>query len=115
MDIQAKTRYVRLSPTKARDLARAMRGKPAAEALKIVEFSERKAAVQLAKTLRSAIANAVNNASLAEEGLYVREALVNQGPSMRRHFSRSRGMASPIRKPSSHITITLTDEQPSVQ
>ena len=115
MEIQATTKFVRMSPFKARDLARALRGLPVPEALKIVEFSERKAARHLAKTLKSAIANAENNAKASAEKLFVREAIIEQGPSLRRFWPRSRGMVSPIQRRMSHIKITLTDEKPSAK
>ncbi len=113
MEIRATTRYVRLSPSKARDLARALKGLPVADALRVVEFSERKAAAQLEKTLKSAIANAENNAKASADTLYVRQAVIEEGPRMRRHWARSRGMVSPVVRRMSHIKITLTDEKPS--
>lgn len=112
MEIEATTKFVRLSAYKARDLARAMRNLPVAEALRVVEFSERKAAFHLRKTLRSAIANAENNAKVSAEKLFVRRAVVEQGPVMKRFWPRSRGMVSPILRRMSHIRITLTDEKP---
>ena len=111
MEVHAKTKYVRLSPSKARDLARAIQGRSVPEALKITQFSERKAAFQLAKTLKSAIANAENNAKLSAENLYVREAVVEVGPTMKRWWPRARGMVSPVLRRTSHIKITLTDEK----
>jgi large subunit ribosomal protein L22 len=115
MEIKATTRYVRLSPSKARDLARALRGLSVADALKIEEFSERKAAFHIAKTLKSAIANAENNAKASADALYVREAVVQQGPMLKRFWPRSRGMVSPVLRRMSHIKITLTDEKPSAK
>jgi large subunit ribosomal protein L22 len=111
MDIQAKTRFVRLTPSKAHDLARAIRGLPVAQALKVVQFSERKGARQLEKTLKSAIANAENNAKLSAAKLFVRKAVVERGPVMKRFWPRSRGMVSPVLRRMSHIRITLTDEK----
>jgi large subunit ribosomal protein L22 len=115
MEIRAVTKYVRLSASKARDIARAVQGRSVADALKIVEFSRRKAAFQLGKTLKSAIANAENNAKLSAEKLFVRDALVEQGPSIKRFWPRSRGMVSPILRRTSHIRITLTDKKPSAK
>ncbi len=115
MEIQAKTRFIRMSPSKAKDLAKQLRGLPVADALKIVEFSERKAAFHLAKTLKSAIANAENNAKASAEKLYVSEAVVQRGPQMKRFWPRSRGMVSPIIRRMSHIKITLTDVKPSAK
>ena len=115
MDIRAVSRFLKLSPSKARDLARAMRGRTVADALKVVEFSKRRGAGLLAKTLKSAIANAENNAKLSAEKLFVREAIVEQGPTMKRFWPRSRGMVSPVLKRMSHIRITLTDSKPSAK
>lgn len=111
MDVQAITKYVRIAPRKARDMARAIQGKSVAEALRIVEFSERKAARQIEKTIRSAVANAENNAKLSTDDLLVKRATVTAGPAFKRYWARSRGMVSPVKKRTSHITIVLTDGQ----
>lgn len=109
MEVKAVTKYVRLSPRKARDMARAIQGLPVADAIKTVEFSERKAARQLEKTIRSAVANAENNAKLSADDLRVKEATIGEGPAMKRFWARSRGMVSRIRKRTSHVTIVLSD------
>jgi large subunit ribosomal protein L22 len=109
MDVQATAKYVRLSPSKARDLARKVAGISAAEALQITTFSPRKAAGVIGKTLKSAIANAENNANLSVEDLKVKEAVVMPGPSLKRHWPRARGAVSPIIKRTCHIRIVLTD------
>ncbi len=109
MEVKAITKYVRMSPRKARDMARAIQGLPVADAIKKVEFSERKAARQLEKTIRSAVANAENNAKLLADDLRVKEATIGEGPAMKRFWARSRGMVSRIRKRTSHITIVLSD------
>jgi large subunit ribosomal protein L22 len=111
MEVKAVTKYVRMSPRKARDMARAIQGLPVAQALKIAQFSERKAAEQLEKTIRSAVANAENNAKLSADDLTVKRATIGEGPAMKRFWARSRGMVSRIRKRTSHITIVLTDEK----
>ena len=113
MEIKATSRYVRLSPTKARDLARAITGKSVGEALRVVELNKRKAAVCLGKTLKSAIANAENNAELSADKLYVAQATVENGPTIPRYWPRARGSAAPIRKKMSHVRVTLTDEKPA--
>jgi len=110
MDISATTRYTRLSALKARDLARRVQGLPAAEALKVTDFSERKAASLIGKTLKSAIANAENKARLSVDKLRVKEAVIEEGPRLRRFWARSRGSASPILKRMCHIRIVLTDD-----
>ena len=113
MEIKAVSKYVRMSPTKARDLARAIQGKRAGEALQVVEVNKRKAAVCIGKTLKSAIANAENNAELSADRLWVSQAVVENGPTIPRYWPRARGSAAPIRKKMSHIRVTLTDEKPS--
>jgi len=110
MDISATTKYARLSALKARDLARRVQGLPAAEALKVTGFSERKAASLIGKTLKSAIANAENRAKLSVDKLRVKEAVIEEGPRLRRSWARSRGSASPILKRMCHIRVVLTDD-----
>ena len=109
MEVSAITKYVKMSPTKARDLADEIKGLSVADALRITEFNARKAALQIGKTLKSAIANAENNEGLSVDSLYVKNAIVDGGPMMKRFRPRARGMASPIQKKTSHITIILTD------
>jgi large subunit ribosomal protein L22 len=113
MEIKASIKFVRMSPYKARDLARALRGLTVEAALQLVQLSERKAARQLEKALESAIANAENNAKLSAETLFIREAVIEQGPTIKRYWPRSRGMVSPIRRRMSHVRVTLTDEKPA--
>ena len=79
-------------------------------ALDLVAFSPKKAAGLIAKTLKSAVANAENNANLRVDGLVVKEATVGEGPTMKRLMTRARGSGSRILKRSSHIRIILTDE-----
>ncbi len=109
MEVKAISKFVRMSPTKARDMARRMRGVPVSEALKITAVSERKAGFYLGKTLKSAIANAENNADLEVDTLRVKEALVDEGPRMKRFWPRARGMVSRIEKKMCHVKIVLTD------
>ncbi len=113
MEVTAVTKFARLSPTKARDLVRRMQGLPVAEALQVTDFSARKAATLIGKTLKSAIANAENNAKLAVDELVVKEAVVEEGPRMKRYWSRARGGIRPIRKRMCHIKIVLTDGEQS--
>lgn len=113
MEIRATSKYVRMTPTKARDLTRAITGKSVGEALRVVELNKRKAAVCIGKTLKSAIANAENNAELSADKLWVAQAVVENGPTIPRYWPRARGSASPVRKKMGHIRVTLTDEKPS--
>jgi len=112
MEVKAILKFARMSPTKARDLIKMIRGLPVSDALRAVQFSHRKGALLIEKTLKSAIANAENNAKLSAESLFVKEALVLDGPSMKRYWPRSRGSASPILKRMCHVRIVLSDERP---
>jgi large subunit ribosomal protein L22 len=110
MDVQAYAKAVRISPRKARDVARCLSGRKAEEALEILRLTPRKAARLLAKTLQSAIANAENNHNLTSGSLTIRNAIVEQGPAFRRHRVASRGRVHPYHKWTSHLRIILTDE-----
>ena len=103
-------RYAKISAFKAREVTRAIQGLPVSAALDIVAFSPKKAAGMISKTLKSAIANAENNANLRVDGLVVKEATVGEGPTMKRMMTRARGSGSTIRKRSAHIRIILTYE-----
>lgn len=113
MQVMAVTKHVRISSWKARDLAQEIQGKTVTDALKITEFSERKGAFYIGKTLKSAIANAEHNAGLSADELVVEKAVVDQGPSIKRWMPRARGSASAILKRTSHIRIILTDGKPA--
>jgi large subunit ribosomal protein L22 len=102
-----------MSPSKARDIARAIQGLPVSKALAITEINTRKAAFLVGKTLKSALANAENNAGLSVDDLFVGQAVVEDGPRLKRFQPKARGMAGRILKRTSHIKITLTDEAPA--
>ena len=110
MQIKSIYRGARISAFKAREVTREIQGLPVSAALDLLAFIPRKAAVLVAKTLKSAIANAENNANLRVEKLVVQEAVVGEGPTMKRSQPKARGSAGPIRKRTSHIRIILTDE-----
>src|SRR5438067_12273891 len=110
MNVTSTYRYARISPFKAREVTREIQGLPVSAALDIVAFSPKKAAVLIAKTLKSAVANAENNNNLRVDSLVVREAVVGEGPTRKSFTPKARGSAGPIRKRTSHIRIVLTDE-----
>jgi large subunit ribosomal protein L22 len=110
MDVRSVTKFVRISPYKAREVSHLLQGKSASEALNIVDLVPKKAARLMAKTLRSAIANAEANFELKVDGLTVKEAIVGPGPTIKRFRPKARGMAGRIKKRTSHFTIVLTDE-----
>src|SRR3954451_6406122 len=110
MEVRSIYRYARISPFKVREVTRAIQGLPVSAALDILAFTPKKAAALINKTLKSAVANAENNANLKVEGLVVKEAVVGEGPTIKRMMPRARGSGSQILKRSSHIRIVLTDE-----
>jgi large subunit ribosomal protein L22 len=110
MQIKSIYRGARISAFKAREVTREIQGLPVAAALDIVLLSAKKAASLVGKTLKSAIANAENNANLRADKLVVQEATVGEGPTLKRFQPKARGSAGPIRKRTSHIRIILTDE-----
>src|ERR1700688_4840904 len=110
MLVTSTYKFARISAFKAREVTREIQGHSASEALDLLAFSPKKAAVLVKKTLKSAIANAENNAELRVDTLLVKEAVVGEGPTFKRFRARARGGASPLRKRTSHIRIVLTDE-----
>jgi large subunit ribosomal protein L22 len=110
MQVTSIYRYAKISAFKVREVTRAIQGLPVSAALDVVAFSPKKAAGFISKTLKSAVANAENNANLKVAGLVVKEATVGEGPTMKRMMPRARGSGSQILKRTSHIRIILTDE-----
>lgn len=110
MQIKSIYRGARISAFKAREVTRAIQGLPVAAALDLLAFTPRKAATMIAKTLKSAVANAENNNNLRADKLVVQEATVGEGPTFKRFQPKARGSAGPIRKRTSHIRIIVTDE-----
>lgn len=111
MEVKAITKYSRMSPSKVGPVARLINGKSAAEALEMLRFIPRKSARLIEKTLKSAIANATNNAKLSADALIVKHAVANEAPKMKRWQPKARGSAGPIVKRMSHIEVVLTDGQ----
>jgi large subunit ribosomal protein L22 len=110
MEVRSILRYAKISPFKVREVTRAIQGLPVSAALDLLAFTPKKAAGLINKTLKSAVANAENNANLKVDGLVVKEAVVGEGPTMKRMMPRARGSGSRILKRTSHIRIVLTDE-----
>lgn len=110
MSAQAKLRFSRIPPRKARDLVDLIRGRSVEEATQTLTFSRRRAARPLLKLLNSAVANAEQQGELDLDILYVREAFVDEGPTMKRIRPRAQGRAYLIRRRTCHVTVVL-DEQ----
>ena len=112
MEVTSTTTFVRISPKKARDVAREIQGLPVSNALDILTFTPKKAAMLIGKTLKTAIADAENNFSLDTGSLTIKKAVIGAGPTLRRHMPRAKGSAGAILKRSSHISITLVGAPP---
>ncbi|HUE49460.1 MAG TPA: 50S ribosomal protein L22 [Candidatus Dormibacteraeota bacterium] len=110
MEVRSIYKYARISPFKVREVTREIQGLPVSAALDLLAFTPKKAAFLIGKTLKSAIANAENNANLKPDGLVVKEAIVGEGPTLKRMMPRARGSGSRILKRTSHIRIVLSDE-----
>jgi len=110
MEVRSIYKYARISPFKVREITREIQGLPVSAALDILAFTSKKAAFLINKTLKSAIANAENNANLKADGLVVKEAVVGEGPTFKRMMTRARGSGSRVLKRTSHIRIVLTDD-----
>jgi large subunit ribosomal protein L22 len=110
MEVTAITRNARMSAFKGRPLARACQGLKASEALKVVEFSPKKAAIIIKKTLLSAIANAKNNNGVEQPGdLTVKLCVLDESVRMRRYWPTARGSAHPIARRMCHCKVILSD------
>ena len=111
MEVNATAKYLRVSPRKVRLVINLIRGKKVREAEAILDFSPNKGAEFAAKVLKSAVANAENNLSLAKDDLYVTKAYVDEGPSLRRFKPRAQGRADRMVHRMSHITIVVGSKE----
>jgi large subunit ribosomal protein L22 len=107
-EVQAVAKWVHTSPRKARLVVEHIRGRSVPEARTVLAFTQRAAAREIEKVLRSAVANAEANHNLVGDDLVVSAAFVDEGPVMKRWRARARGRAARIRKPTCHITVRLT-------
>src|SRR2546422_3368072 len=107
MEVRSIYKYARISPFKAREVTREIQGLPVSAALDLLAFTPKKAAFLIKKTLKSAIANAENNANLKPDGLVVKEATVSEGKTLKRVMARAPGGASRVLKSTSDIRIVL--------
>jgi large subunit ribosomal protein L22 len=111
MEIRSIYKGARLSAFKCREVTREIQGLSVSNALDLLANTSRKAARLVEKTLKSAVANAENNNNLRADKLIVKEAVVGEGPTLKRFQPKARGSAGPIRKRTSHIRIILTETQ----
>jgi large subunit ribosomal protein L22 len=110
-EVKATAKYLRIAPRKARMVVDMIRNKSVAQALEILQFSNRAAAVDVAKVVRSAAANAENNNGLRGENLVIKACYVDEGPTLKRIRPRAKGSASRINKRMSHITVVVAPKE----
>lgn len=105
--MKAFLRQIRISPKKARLVAKLVANMKALDAVDILKFTPKRSATPIKKLLQSAIANAQNNFKQDKSKLYIKEITVTEGPTYKRSMPVSRGRSHPILKRTSHITIKL--------
>lgn len=112
MEAKAISRHIRQSPQKMRLVVDLIRGRSVNDAYAVLQFSKKRAAEAIDKTLRSAVANARDKAEQAGElvdvdELYVKEAFVDEGPYYKRWRAAAMGRPAPIRRPTAHVTVVV--------
>ena len=109
MEVKATAKYMRISVQKVRKIVDAVKGKPAEAGLNALKFMPHKSAAVVEKILRSAIANAEQNAELDVDSLVIKNIIANEGPTLKRFRARARGRGSRILKRTSHITVIVAE------
>ena len=109
MAVRARLRKLRMSPRKVRVVADQVRGKSVQKAVDLLTFCCRQASRPLLKLVKSAVANAEQKGGMDLDNLYIKELMVDQGPTMRRWMPRARGMATQILKRTSKVSVTLEE------
>ncbi len=107
MEVKSVYKYARTSAQKVREVTREVQGMSVSHALSILNYTPKKAALLIGKTLQSAVANAEHNHELDADDLFVKSAIATDGPALKRIMPRARGSAAAIKKKSCHITIIL--------
>jgi len=110
MEVRAVSKYVRISPIKVQKLVGAVKGRPVESGLQKLRFMPQKAAGILEKIIRSAVANADQNADIDVDLLVIRNITADQGPALKRWKARARGRGTRILKRTSHITVILDED-----
>jgi large subunit ribosomal protein L22 len=111
MEARASSRFARTSAQKARLVVDMIRGKSVESALGILEFTPKRAASIVIKTLKSAVANAEHGQRVDVDKLYVKSVWVDEGPTAKRFLPRAHGRATPIFKRTSHITVVVDERR----
>ncbi|MCF7885577.1 MAG: 50S ribosomal protein L22 [Candidatus Marinimicrobia bacterium] len=114
MEAKAVKKYAKQSARKLRQVADLVRGKDLEDVLNTLHFSRKKSSRMIEKTVRSCVANMMNTdegAAIEPEDLYLKEIVIDEGPTMKRYRPRAMGRATEIRKRSSHITVKLATKE----
>lgn len=111
MQAKAVAKYVRISPRKVRQVVNLIRGKKISDALAILQFTPNGSTDDVAKVLKSAVANAGHNYDMNVDDLIITEICVDQGPTLKRIKPRAMGRADQIRKRTSHITVVVGEKK----
>ncbi len=109
MEAKAMAKTIRIAPRKTRLVVDLVRGKQVGEAMSILKLTPKAASPVVEKVVKSAAANAVNNFGMDVNNLYIKEAYVGEGPTLKRFRPRAQGRASAIMKRTSHITIVVAE------
>ena len=115
MQAVAHTKYIRTSPKKLREFARAAKGLRATEAVDRLRLAGNKAARLLAKSIQSAVANAKNGKNMDSASLVIGSIQIGKGPMLKRFQPVSRGMAHQIKKRTAHIKVILNSKVKSLK
>lgn len=111
MEIKATTKSIRISPRKVRIVADSIRGLSLEKAMNVLGLTTKRAGKMILATLKSGVANAVNNGKLNKDLLYIKYIEVSEGSSLKRFHPSTRGRVHPYKKRSSHIRIILADDK----
>jgi large subunit ribosomal protein L22 len=109
LEAKAVEKFIRISPRKLRYVADAIRAKRVDDAVDLLTFTTKKAALIIRKAVQSAAANATENHKMNEDDLVVEKIFINEGPMLKRFRPRARGRATKIRKRTSHLTVIVSD------
>jgi len=115
MPFQAKHRFARIAPRKARRLMNLIRGRDVDDAITMLKFSKLRASDMIEKVVRSAVANAVEQEVRSKNALFVKECWVDPGPVIKRFQPKDRGKAYSIMKRTSHLVVTLDERAEKVK
>ena len=111
MEAKAILRYVRITPRKCNQVLALIRGQAVDQAQNTLQFTPKNGARIVQKVLKSAVANALNEGKVRIEELYVKEAVVGAGPTLKRWLPRAQGRATPILKRMSHVSLTVATRE----